>query len=167
MDTRTKEYWMREFPGIHPLRAELYAACVQPFISLRRLFPEDAEGFDYDSELGSDWRPDFLKWVDVLGTLQAAQKIEAAEARIAELESAVSAVNRWWKFAQENTHRNREERMRLLDAALEKCEAAHAMPQEEKGAELEEMLEATPDRLQRILQGALHEEYMRPCDERP
>ena len=81
---------------------------------------------------------------------ETARKLAEAEARTAELESAVGAVNRWWKFAQENPHRETQKRMELLDAALEKCEA----------------MEKTAPIIER-LQDALFAEYMRPCDEHP
>lgn len=95
MDTRKKEYWMTQLPGIDPEKAAVYAACVQPHITL---FLDDVEDFDYDSEYAGDWLPGFLRWVDPLAAPETARKLAEAGARIEKLKEALESAEPYWRL---------------------------------------------------------------------
>jgi len=102
-------------------------------------------------------QPDYFQnGVLIAAAPETARKLEAAKARIERLEKALRFCQ---SVIKSGGMYDVAEQM-----AYKKAEAALSDAPE---SELQEMAAATPDRLQEILQNALHTEYMRPCDERP
>lgn len=85
--------------------------------------------------------------------------------RVTTLEQAKANYKDWIKTGLSQGGFDRE----TVDFWAEVSRQVDLIPETNTGKSglVQQMAEATPDRLQSILQGALHSECMRPCDERP